>query len=357
MTDPRPANQRRRMSGGVALGLLAAATFGASTPFAKRLLDHVRPEMLAGLLYLGAFLALMVVRPLRRNRHEAPLRRSDAPRLAGLVVTGGVLAPVVMLLGLDRVSGASGSLLLNLEGPFTLIVAVVIFHEHLDRRALLGALAVFGGAALLTTGGANGTDTVAGVLLVALAGLLWAIDNNITQSLTERDPYSIVSVKTGVAAVINLGIAMTIGNSELPSVRILGLTLLLGAVSYGLSVLLDAYALRELGAAREATIFATAPFIGLALSMPVLGHRPTVGELAAALVMAAGVTLLVRERHAHVHVHLPLDHDHRHVHDEHHQHGHAGGTDLSVPHAHVHHHEPLAHAHGHVSDAHHRHDH
>ncbi|MFN8053590.1 MAG: DMT family transporter [Acidimicrobiales bacterium] len=362
MADSRaPLDPGRRRVNGALVGLLAAATFGASTPFAKLLVDHVGAELLAGLLYLGAFVALGAAQPALGRRGEAPLRRSDVPRLAGIVVCGGVLAPALMLLGLQRVSGASGSLLLNLEGPFTLLVALAVFREHLDRRALLGAVAVFAGAGLLTTGGSTGGDTLIGVVLVAAACGLWAVDNNLTQSLTERDPFAIVLVKTGAAAAINLGVAGVVDRSDpVPPWGVAIGALALGAVSYGLSVVLDAYALRELGAAREAAIFGTAPFIGLVLSIPVLGHRPTVGEVAAAVVMAIGVVLLILERHAHHHVHEDLEHDHRHVHDDHHRHAHPPGAELAdptVPHSHPHRHAPVAHTHPHVSDAHHRHPH
>lgn len=347
----------RRRPGGLALGLAAAVTFGAGTPFAKRLLDDVGPELLAGLLYLGAFVALSAFRPFRKNTGETPLGRTDLPRLAGVVVSGGVLAPVLLLSGLQRVSGASGSLLLNLEGPFTLVVALAVFREHLGRRSLAGAVAIFGGAALLTAGGSAGSDTIVGVLLVASAPLLWAVDNNLTQSLTDRDPFAIVLVKSGVAAAVNIGISLAVGTGRVPPVGVLSAALLLGAVSYGVSVVLDAYALRELGAARESAIFATAPFIGVALAVPVLDHRLTAGEIVAGLVMAGGVALLVRDRHDHEHTHAPLVHEHRHVHDEHHRHEHDHAEDATEPHSHLHRHDPLTHAHAHASDAHHRHEH
>lgn len=345
---------RRR---GLWFGLAAAATFGASTPLAKRLLNGIDAGLLAGLLYLGAFLSLAVTRGVVSTGVEARIRRTDAPRLALLVVTGGVLAPVAMLWGLDRVSAASGSLLLNLEGPFTLVVALVVFGEHLDRRSMLGAGVIFGGAAVLTTGGGVGRDTLAGVLLIGLACLLWAVDNNVTQSLTDRDPRAVVLVKTGVAAVVNVSVGIALLDDGLPSAGVVGGALLLGGVSYGLSTLLDAYALRELGAAREAAVFATAPFMGLALAIPVLGYRPTVVELLAAVVMAGGLVVLLREDHTHRHVHTEMEHDHLHVHDEHHRHAHGPGVDPHEPHSHTHRHEPLVHSHGHVSDAHHRHAH
>ena len=339
---------------GLLLGLGAAVSFGVSAPFAKRLLDDVRPEMLAGVLYLGAFAALGVLG--RRSEREARLRRSDAPRMALMVLAGGVMAPVLLLFGLDRTTGVAGSLLLNLEGPLTIVVGVMVFREHLPRQALAGAGVIFAGAFLLGFGtGETQTDWL-GVVLIAGACAAWALDNNLTQSLTLRDPRSIVLVKTGIAGSINLTLALILGE-RFPEVGIIAAALLLGAVSYGLSVYLDALALRDLGAAREAAVFAIAPFVGAVLAPFVLPESFGINDIVAGALMVVGVVLLIRERHSHTHVHEPLDHDHVHTHDAHHQHSHDVPVAAETVHSHPHHHDALDHAHPHVSDVHHRHRH
>jgi drug/metabolite transporter (DMT)-like permease len=337
-------------------GLLAAVLFGASTPFAKRLLDDAAPQVLAGLLYLGAFLALLAAAPLRRRTREARIRAADLPRLAGLTVAGGVLAPVLLLVGLERITGTTASLLLNLEGPLTLLLGLIVFREHLSRRPVIGSVIIFAAAALLTLDPIGGSNDLLGGACIALACVLWAVDNNLTQSLTTRDPFAIVRIKTGVAAAVNLTIAIARG-ADRPTTSAIAAAIVLGALSYGLSVVLDAYALRLLGAAREAVIFATAPFAGAVLAVPVLSETLGARELLAAAAMAIGVALMLTERHAHLHVHEPLEHDHIHVHDEHHRHEHAGGTSTDAPHSHAHRHDQLVHAHPHVSDVHHRHLH
>lgn len=346
----------RRERPGYAVGITAAVLFGVSAPASKLLLDHIGPQLLAGLLYLGAFLAVAPFARFGPARHEARLRRSDAPLLAGLVISGGIVAPVLLMFGLQRVSGVTGSLLLNLEGPITLIVGVVIVGEYLGRRPWVGSAIVFSACALLTVQGAMGKADVLGALLVVTACLGWAIDNNLTQRLSIRDPFQIVAVKTGIAAIVNITLAGTRGDS-LDSWTVLAGALALGALAYGLSILLDAYALRLLGAAREAAIFATAPFAGALLAIPLLGDTWNAIDVAAAGVMGCGVVMLITDRHAHVHTHEPLEHDHRHEHDEHHQHEHEPGADPSEPHSHPHRHDVLTHAHAHASDVHHRHSH
>lgn len=338
----------------MAFGLLAALLFGSSTPAAKQLLGEVRPQLLAGLLYGGAALLLLATQPLHGRRAEAPLRRSDLPVLAVVVVSGGIIAPVALLVGLDRIAAVSGSLLLNLEAPLTMVLAVVAFGEHLDRRAVMGGTVIVA-ASLVLSGAGVGGGTVLGAALIALACACWAVDNNLTQRLSDRDPFRIVQIKTGVAGAVNITIALLLGDPW-PTPGVLAVVIAVGGAAYGASVVLDAYALRHLGAAREAALFATAPFFGAVVAVAVFGDPVGVGDVVAGLAMAAGAALLVSERHQHEHRHTVLAHDHRHRHDdEHHDHTHeppAAGW-----HTHPHEHAPQVHSHRHVDDSHHRHPH
>ena len=339
---------------GAVYGLLAAALFGASTPAAKQLLGDVEPQLLAGLLYAGAAVVLTATRPLHGRRDEAPIRRSDLPTLGSVVVLGGILAPVALLVGLDRISALSGSLLLNLEAPLTILLAVLFFGEHLERRAVLGG-AVVVAASLALSGGDAGSGTTLGMVLVAVACACWAVDNNLTQRLSDRDPFRIVQVKTGVAGAVNVTIALALGQ-RWPTPSILLVVVAVGGAAYGASVVLDAYALRHLGAAREAAIFATAPFFGALLAVTAFGDPLTAQEVVVGLAMAVGVGLLVTERHLHLHDHTTVGHEHGHRHDDgHHEHAHV--PPVTGWHSHPHVHVSQRHVHRHVTDSHHRHRH
>jgi drug/metabolite transporter (DMT)-like permease len=335
---------------GAALGLSSALLFGLGAPASKLLLRQLQPIMLASLLYLGAGAAFLLV---RRGRAEAPLTRADAPALAGSVLSGAALGPVLLLWGLTRVSGLAGSLLLNLEAPFTMLLAVLLFGEHLSRRELLAAgLVVLGGALL----GARGAleASAAGAAAIALACACWALDNNLSARLALKDPVQVLRIKALCAGAVNFGLALAAGQ-RLPAILAGAGALALGAASYGVSLLLYLKAQRVLGAARQAVLFAAAPFAGALLSVPLLGDRPGPRDAVAAALMAAGVAALVRARHAHRHRHEAIEHEHAHVHDEHHRHPHDGA--VVEPHSHLHRHEPMTHEHPHVSDAHHRHRH
>lgn len=315
----------------------------------------------AGLLYLGAGLGLLLFemtgRPwLNSGVEEAPVRRADAGLLVGVILTGGMLGPFLMLWGLQHLSGITTSLLLNLEAPFTVLVAVLVFREHLTRLELAGILAIVVAAGILTyRPGAIRGDAV-GILAVLGACLCWAIDNNLSQRLSLRDPLVVTRIKTLGAGLGMLGLA-ALTSQQWPSVTIVFAAFLLGLVSYGISLLLDMRALRLLGAAREAGFFATAPFIGAVVAVPVLGERWDVQDATATALMLGGVALLLRAHHAHAHTHEEVEHDHVHRHEEHHDHVHEGEPVPQEPHTHMHRHLPLIHDHPHLSELHHRHEH
>ncbi|MEY3767005.1 MAG: hypothetical protein RLZZ11_72 [Cyanobacteriota bacterium] len=347
-------------------GLAAALLFGLSAPLISTLTGAGSALSIAGLLYSGATLALLAVSTLRGTSAETPLCRQDLPALATLTLLGGVLGPIALVLGLSRLSAAAGSLLLNLESVFTLAIAVLLGCEHLGRRGLVSALLTITGAVLLSEGSLSGA-TAGGSALIALATLAWGIDNNLSQRLSLRDPIQIATHKAAGASLPMLALAVLLGQ-PFPALPATLALLVIGALGYGLSIWLDLLALRDLGAAREAVLFSTAPFVGALFSLVILREAFSPQLLVAAGLMAAGVLLLLREQHSHWHHHDVLRHAHRHRHDPrggdpHHEHRHQPedlegvASDQPFWHAHEHRHDELEHAHPHVSDAHHRHRH
>lgn len=141
---------RLRLSPGISAALLAALLFGASTPLAKELLRDTSPMLLAGLLYLGSGIGLAAIRLLRdRGWNSPPLKRNEWLWLALAISFGGVLGPLLLMLGLARTPAASASLLLNLEAVLTAVLAWIVFRKNTDRRVVLGMALIVLGAAML----------------------------------------------------------------------------------------------------------------------------------------------------------------------------------------------------------------
>lgn len=337
----------------IASALLAAILFGASTPAAKVLAGEIHPVLLAGLLYAGSGIGLSLWLALRKGR-ASRLQRADLPWLAGAVLAGGVVAPVLLMVGLSAIGAASASLLLNLEGVFTALLAWFAFRENFDRRIALGMALIVGGATLLALDADASLAFSPGALAVAGACLAWALDNNLTRRIAGGDAVMISAVKGVAAGAVNLALA-AVASAAWPGAAPAAAAACVGLAGYGVSLALFVVALRDLGAARTAAYFSTAPFVGVALALLVLDEAPAAGFWVAAVLMLAGVWLHVSERHVHEHAHEPMQHDHRHVHDEHHRHAHDFDWDGTEPHGHPHRHGPLVHSHPHYPDLHHRH--
>jgi drug/metabolite transporter (DMT)-like permease len=348
-------------SRGVMVAILAAVLFGASTPFSKMLLGQIDPLLLAGLLYLGSGIGLTLWIGFQRlvlksKNQEARLRLNDLPWLAAAILAGGVVAPILLMQGLAVTPASSASLLLNLEGVLTALLAWFVFKENFDQRIMLGMAAILVGGVLLSWQSRPELGIPWGALGIVGACLGWAIDNNLTRKVSAADPAQVAALKGLVAGTTNVLLAFSIG-ARLPTAPYLGAAALLGFLSYGVSLTSFVLALRHIGTARTGAYFSTAPFIGALLSLLFLHEQVSFLFWIAGGLMVFGVWLHLTERHAHLHHHEPFTHEHLHRHDEHHQHAHLPADPPGEPHSHVHRHEELVHAHRHYPDLHHRHKH
>ena len=342
--------------------LIAAGLFGASTPLAKLLLGELPPIALAGLLYLGSGLGLIAVRlathgwrGANQPAPEPPLAARDYPWLAGAVIAGGVVAPILLLWGLSGASASGASLLLNLEGVITTLVAAVLFREAIGGRVWTAAALMLAGGLVLSWQPQAEFKFSLHALAIVGACLCWALDNNLTRKISANDPVVLAMIKGLTAGSFNLVLAFALG-LQFPPTKALAGALAVGFLGYGVSLVLFILALRHLGAARTAAHFSTAPFIGAAIAILALGEPFTVTFGVALALMVAATWLVLTEQHLHEHTHEYMAHSHRHIHDEHHQHVHRG-DEGPEPHGHWHEHPPMTHAHPHLPDLHHRHKH
>ena len=134
----------------VIAGLTSAFFFGAATPASKALLDGIEAQSLAGLLYLGAALGVLPL-IMREGTFRWPWKAGQTTLLllTGAIVLGGILGPLLLLLGLRAASSGSVSLWLNLEIVSTVILGHFVFREQLALRGWIAALGTLIAAVLL----------------------------------------------------------------------------------------------------------------------------------------------------------------------------------------------------------------
>lgn len=364
MGERGPGSRDSRATSGILLALAAAAAFGVFTPAAKAALFHIGPIRAAGLAYLAAgavALAMLLARRLLggASTGRRPARR-DAARLLGMTVFGGLAGPALFFAGVERVAAHHAAVVQHLEFVLTVLAAVLVLGERPGRRGLGGLLLVGSGVVLLSilgaeSGGAAGLSWT-GMAWIVAACTVWAVDNTLARGASDLDPLVVVAVK-GLGAG-GAWMLATAGGAWPDDARAWELLLLAGGVGVGVSLTLELVALRRIGAALNAGLFATGPAFAFLWSVVFLGERSTPASFAALALCAAGAVALAVDRHAHAHRHLPLRHAHPHRHDDgHHDHVHDPAVDPATEHVHEHAHEAVRHSHPHVHDEHHRHRH
>jgi len=342
--------------------LAGALAFACSIPAGKLLLRGLPPMAISGGLYLaaGAFcLVLLAVAGGDARGRANRLRGRDWGWLAVAVGAGGVAGPLALFHGLRGTNGYTAGLLLNFEAVFTVTLGALWSHERVGARGLRGIACVVAGAVLLSLAGGAGSGATRplGALLIVAACACWGLDNNVTQRISLRDARQIVAIKGLAGGATSLAIAWAAGNAGSWSLPLVLAVVLVGAVSYGLSIVLFIRGLRELGVLHTGALFALAPGFAALLAWLVLREPVRPLALLSLAAMTAGALQLATDVHAHTHTHEALAHAHEHEHDEHHQHAHTPEELAQVPHDHWHRHEPLTHSHPHTHDVHHRHRH
>lgn len=284
---------------GALCALLAAVLFGLSPPLAKLLVGRAHPQLLAGLLYLGSGVGLTLILCFRRFRAppteaRPKLTGGEWGWLAGAIFFGGVLAPVLLMTGLARTEAASASLLLNLEGVFTALIAWFAFREGVNRRVAIGFLLILlGGLAVSWTKG-TGLALSPAALLIVGACASWGLDNNFTRKVSHADAFTTAALKGIAAGAVNVALALGTG-AQLPGSGSVLAALALGLVSYGLSLVFFIVGLRHVGAARTGAYFSTAPFIGALIAGIFLHEHLSMNVWMAGALMAGGVWLHLTE--------------------------------------------------------------
>ncbi len=279
--------------------LVAAFLSGLSVPLSRLLLQEIDPVLMSSLLYLGSAVGLTLLIFLRRISHyqhkpDSRLKRADLPWLSGSIITGGVIAPILLMSSLSHTPSATASLLLNFESVATALIAVAFFKEMVGRRVFWAVAFITAGSIFLLLNTGEGWGVSAGALGIIGTTVLWGLDNNLTRKISARDPLVIGSIKGLVSGLISLGLALILHNT-MPGVFVIIGALALGAVSYGIALALFIVAMRSLGAVRTSALFGTAPFWGTLLSFIIFREIQWVIFISLPF-MAAGTVILLGEK-------------------------------------------------------------
>lgn len=337
-------------------GLLSGLLFGIATPLSKLLLAGFNSFQLAGLLYLGAGLAMSPLVLKKEHQIKMLFKPGNKAKTWGIVFFGGFLGPLLLLIGLKAANAASVSIWLNMELVATAILGVLFFKDSLDKIAWFGVgLTVLAG--VITSFG-EGVSGISSALLITAACFCWGIDNHLTALTDGASPQAVTFVKGVIAGSVNLIIGGLVSEGPMQSGNII-MALLVGTFSYGVSIVLYVTSAQNMGATRAQILFSTAPLWGVILSYIFIQGSFQWVHVISITFLALAVLATNVVSHRHQHTHEAIEHIHYHRHDDgHHDHSHEGEmVSAGKWHSHLHKHEPVTHEHEHYPDLHHRHDH
>ena len=277
--------------------VLAAALYAINVPLSKLLLEHAAPTMMAAFLYLGAGIGLFILGRIQkasgRGASAEPLTKADLPYTVGMVVLD-IIAPILLMLGIERTSSANVSLLNNFEIVATSLIALFIFKEVISKRTWLAIVLVTSASAILSFEGAGSFEFNTGSLLVLGAATCWGLENNCTKMISGKSSVQIVTIKGCFSGLGSLVVAFAVGES-LPAIKYIAFILLLGFVAYGLSINFYIMAQKDLGAAKTSAYYSVAPFLGVGFSMALLGEAPGAQFYIALAIMALSTVIMVKD--------------------------------------------------------------
>jgi drug/metabolite transporter (DMT)-like permease len=296
--------------------ILAALCYGISIPISKILLENIPPVFIAGLLYIGGGMGMLLIKLIKKENllKEAKLTKNEMPYVIGMVILD-VLAPIFLMLGLAKTTAATASLLNNFEIVATSVIALIIFKETIGRKTWIAIVFITIASVILSVEDFSFLTFSFGAIFVLLACICWGLENNCTCKLSVKDPLEIVIIK-GIASGLTSIIIALILKQHSTNIKYIAITLLLGFIAIGLSVYFYIYAQRTLGAARTSAYYAFAPFIGVGLSFIIFKESLTVSYIIALVIMIIGVGIMSYEKHKHYHFHGKLGHEHRHSHND-----------------------------------------
>lgn len=337
-------------------GLFSGLLFGIATPFSKLLLVNFNSFQLAGLLYIGAGIAMVPAIIKKGNQIKLLFRKNNLIRTLGIILFGGILGPLLLLIGLRAANAASVSIWLNLELVATAILGVLIFKDNLDKFTWIGVLLTVC-AGVITSLGA-GVSGLTSALLITAACFCWGIDNHLTALTDGATPQAVTFVKGIIAGLVNLTIGISISSTPV-MINSIFAALAIGAFSYGLSIVLYVISAQNIGATRGQILFSTAPLWGVVLSYVFFQDAFHWTHVIAILFLIIAIIVININSHKHIHQHEMLEHIHYHKHDDgHHDHIHEDESkNIDKGHSHLHIHSPIIHEHPHYPDLHHRHKH
>ncbi len=299
VTEKGQESHKQRLLIGYMSVLFAAVLFGSVFSLAKVPLATIDPLALTAIVYTISGLALI---PFAKGSFTFR-RKDDYFYVLIVTIFGGVLAPLLLMYGLQQTAASTAAILTNGEIVFTIALSSIFFGEKPHGRVgLFAVILVAIGLVIATTEDLKDLESIvqlnAGNIMILASMLMWAIDNNVSRRLTSRaSPAKIAMVKSLSGGLVLTAIAFALGKGSIISAITFDMWVLIVGMSiagFGGALLLFLEGIKRIGTVRTMSMFSLTPIFGIVLAALTLGESITLFQGIATGLIIVGIILICR---------------------------------------------------------------
>ncbi len=292
------SHKQQRLIGYISV-LFAAILFGSVFSVAKVPLATIDPLALTAVVYTISGVALI---PFAKASFTFQTR-DDYFYVIVVTIFGGVLAPLLLMYGLQQTAASTAAILTNGEIVFTIILSSIFFGEKPHGRiGLFAVVLVVIGLVIATTEDLKALQTIiqfsAGNVMILASMFMWAVDNNVSRRLTSgASPAKIAMVKSLTGGLVLLAIALAVGKGSIITGIKFDMWILIAGMSiagFGGALLLFLEGIKRIGTVRTMSMFSLTPIFGIAIAALALGESITVFQGIATGLIIVGIILVSR---------------------------------------------------------------
>ena len=274
---------------GIVLALVAACLYAFVYIIEKAYITKISSDKMLFLMYLGAAIGLFIIHSFTKTKaaSENKITRKELPKVV-MIVLCQLFSSILLIEAVKIMEASLVSILSVFEIVMTSICAYFIFKDPIEKNEFIAIILVFFGGIILNFNVGSLSSINIGSLLMIAACFFWGVENNITASISKKEPAFFTSIKCGCVALLYFIIMVSKGDISIEY----PILILFGFLTYGLGVLAYALSTRTLGASKATLVFSFCPLFGALLSFLIFKENISYTFIISANLMIIGIMLM-----------------------------------------------------------------
>ena len=277
--------------------LLMTVIWGSNFTAIKYSLEDLLPLSFNALRFTIASLAMLVVALMSRDTFM--LEPGDGRRLFALGLLGNTVYQTLFITGMAHTRAGNAALILATTPLFTAVLGRIRKHEYFTARGVCGLLLAFAGIVMIITSGRGEfslRETILGDSLLLATTICWSLYTVGSKNLIHKygSMKTTIVMMTSGTPLLLLVCAPSLLRQDWSRVRLMAWAGLIysGLFAIALAYIIWNHGVRRIGSTRTAIYSNITPIVAIVVAWLLLGEAPTIGQVAGATVIFAGIYLV-----------------------------------------------------------------